>query len=420
VTMFGFKLNHEFSENLTYLSNSRHTDGESEQQNSYNYGLADADRTLVRSAYFTDESISGYVIDNQLQWTIKDAGSEHRLLVGVEYYTLDSTAQYGDTLANATPVLDLSKPNYDMFDVTNMPFNFYQELHDISQQQTGFYLQDEFTTGDLTLIAGLRLDSYESTDSAENEYAGTAYASETKIDQEETTRRLAAIYQLENGISPYLSYAESFEPTSGVDSLTGESFKPTLASQIEVGAKYASEDNRSHVTFAYFDLAKENVVVNTADFMQYTQTGEVTTKGIELWIKHQFNTSVDAQFNLTNMNVEVSKNSLNSALVGNTPIWVAEKQASIWFNYYPTDDWSVSGGYRYVGERQLDAENTSTIASYGLVDLAVRYHLATDTSIALTANNLTDKRYVGACYNANNCWMGAERNLELVWTTQFE
>jgi len=200
---------------------------------------------------------------------------------------------------------------------------------------------------------------------------------------------------------------------------SGNAFKPTIANQIEIGAKYQSDDQTTQLTLAYFDLAKENVVVNTADFLQYTQTGEVVSTGIEFWFRQTVSAEFDLELNLTSMNVEVTENTLNPTLEGKTPIWVAEQQASLWMNYYPNDAWAISGGARYIGESQLDAANTDQVPAYTLLDFAVRYALSVDTTLALTANNLTDKRYVGACYNSNNCWMGAERNFELVLNTQF-
>ena len=52
----------------------------------------------------------------------------------------------------------------------------------------------------------------------------------------------------------------------------------------------------------------------------------------------------------------------------------------------------------------------------GILDqLAADHPQATEyrESLARTAGNLGDKRYVGACHSAQNCWMGAERSVEL-------
>ena len=48
-----------------------------------------------------------------------------------------------------------------------------------------------------------------------------------------------------------------------------------------------------------------------------------------------------------------------------------------------------------------------------LWDLALAYQLSDNYKLGLTASNLGNKRYVGACYDQNNCWMGAERSVEL-------
>ena len=419
VTMLGYKLNHAFNDNVTFLQNFRHTDGEARQENTYNRGLADNDRTLVRSAYFTDEEIEGFVVDNQLALNLDIGNTSHQLLFGIEYSTLESDIQYGDTLGTDTPTIDLANPNYNLINRATLPVNYYTETHDIEQTQLGFYLQDEFKWDALTVIAGVRRDRYDSTDDATTSFAGSPSASKTEIDQNETSLRAAAIYTFQNGWAPYISYAESFEPTSGVDSNTGAPFKPTTADQIEVGLKFKTRDGRTQFTAAYFDLTKQNVVVRTADFLSTTQNGEVESKGFELSVRSFITDNLEILANYTDLDVSITENPLNPALVGKSPVWVADRQASLWMNYFFDFDLELSGGIRHIGKSQIDAENTDTVPSYTVLDLAASYTFNDRFRLGLTVSNLTDKEYVGACFDRNNCWMGAERSVELNLYTTF-
>ncbi|TKB50120.1 TonB-dependent siderophore receptor [Ferrimonas aestuarii] len=412
VLMLGSKLNHQFSDSVEFLQNFRYTDGDAYQRNMYNYGLAADQQTLIRSAYFTDEAIDGYVIDNQISWLVSVGQSEHKLLFGVEYSSLDSKVTYGDTLGQATPGLDLASPNYRLIDAASLPVDFYQQKNDIEQTQLGIYLQDEIRFESLTIVAGARWDKYESTDTAQNNYAGTEYGSVTEIDQDELSARVAAIYTFNNGVAPYVSYSESFEPVSGVDSNTGNAFEPTTASQWEVGLKYQSNSAATTLTLAAFDITKKNVVVNTPDFGKYTQNGEVQSRGIELAWDQQVLENLDFTFNYSYLDAEVTDNPLNTALEGKTPIWVADQTASAWLDYYPMPEVQLSTGVRYVGETQLDAMNTDRVPSYTLWDMAASYDISEQWTVNVSASNLFDKRYVGACFDSNNCWMGAERNVE--------
>nr|WP_310736648.1 TonB-dependent siderophore receptor [Pseudoalteromonas sp. SG44-8] len=416
VTMIGYKLNHEFSDSISFLQNFRYTNADATQQNSYDFGLADADKILTRTAYKTIEDAEGFVVDNQLAVQFGLAKTNHQLLFGFEYQTLDSTFDYADTFGANTPTLDLSNPDHSQFNAaTTAALDSYRQFSRLEQSQRGFYLQDEIKLDALTVIAGLRYDNYYSfTDDTKS-----GISSSQEIDQSDTTFRMAAIYTFDNNIAPYASYSESFEPTSGVDTLTGKAFKPTTAEQIEVGMKYHNNDATTKVTAAFFDLRKQDVVVNTPDFMKYTQNGEVQSKGFEISVYQQLTDTLDVTVNLTDMDVEVIDNPQNPALEGKTPIWVAEQQASMWLNYFFNDALEFNGGVRYVGESQLDALNSDTVPGYTLLDAAASYRFNDSYKIGLAVSNLTDKRYVGACFDINGCWMGAERSVELSLNASF-
>ncbi|EKE79967.1 TonB-dependent siderophore receptor [Idiomarina xiamenensis] len=406
IGMVGYKFNHQFANGLTFLQNFRYTDGELLQRNSYHF--APAGRTLTRAAYRTDESMNGYTVDNQLAFELSHGEVTHAVLVGVDYQTLNSDVRYRDTFGANTPTIDLAAPDHHQFDIAALEASFaYDQLNDIEQTQVGYYLQDEISVANWVLLANLRHDQYESTDKQQAAGAETI----TDIDQSETSVRLAVIYNFENGIRPYVNYATSYEPTSGVDTNTGAAFKPTTAEQFEVGLKYAGE--RVQITSAYFDITQENVVVNTPDFMQYTQTGEVTSTGFELSLAGQVSEDLELLATYNHQDVEVSDNPLNPNLVGKTPVWVADKQASLWATYYLNDRFDVSAGIRFVGESALDAENTATVPSYTLGDIAMTYRINPTMRIGLSVNNVTNERYVGACSDATNCWMGMERTAEL-------
>lgn len=413
VTMAGWKFEHKFNDSVKFLQNFRHTEAKGFQRNTYNLGLQDDGRILNRSAYLTDERQNGYVVDNQLAIKLQSGAVSHRLLAGADYQKLNSAVRYGDTLGMATPTIDLANPNHQQFDVAALPLDFYTERHKIRQTQLGLYVQDEAQMGALTLLAGLRRDRYASTDANAPTYDGFASASITDIAQRKNSGRLAAIYQLPNGMAPYVNYSTSFEPTSGVDSLTGQAFKPTTAKQIEAGVKYKSADNRTQLTAAVFDIRKQNVVVNTPTFNQYTQTGEVQSQGAEVALRQALTDKLDLTLGLTRLDMSTTKNELDPSLVGKTPVWVADKQGSLWLNYYASDKLDLSGGVRYVGKSQMDAANSGTVPSYTLYDMAASYKLSEKMRLGLTVSNLGDKRYVGACYAVNNCWMGTERSVEL-------
>ena len=54
-----------------------------------------------------------------------------------------------------------------------------------------------------------------------------------------------------------------------------------------------------------------------------------------------------------------------------------------------------------------------------MFDAAAMYRLNKTWRLGLTASNLGDKRDVGACHSTQNCWMGAERSVELTLHAAF-
>lgn len=417
VLMVGYKVNHKINEDWSILQKFRYTDANALQRNTY-HNTAPVDGVeLERSAYLTDEKIDGITVDTQIAGQVQSGSMQHNLLFGVDYQTSDSQVFYRDTLTTGTPTLDLSDINNDLFDVDSLPLDFYQADHHIDIEQIGLYVQDEIKIDKVTLLFNGRYDQFESTDDVDNVYAGFAYGSTDDIDQNEFSGRVAAMYTFDSGWRVYANYSESFEPVVGVDSQTEEAFKPTTADQVEIGTKYQSANGATTFSSAYFVLTKQNVVVNSPDYLQKTQTGEVESKGLELELDTRLTQSLSLQANATFLDMEVTKDELDSEQVGKTPIWVADKTASLWATYFLDDaveGLMVGAGIRYVGETQADKYNSDVVPSYTLVDAVVTYDMPEyDLRLTGSVSNLTDKEYIGACYDTNNCWYGAQRRFEV-------
>lgn len=72
-----------------------------------------------------------------------------------------------------------------------------------------------------------------------------------------SSRRGGVNYLFDNGVTPYFSYSESFEPASQTDA-NGDLFAPSKGKQYEVGVKYVPEDRPIVVTGALYQLTKTN------------------------------------------------------------------------------------------------------------------------------------------------------------------
>jgi iron complex outermembrane receptor protein len=418
VTLLGYKLSHDFNANWQLLQNARYMDASANQQNTYNAALAADNRTLARNAYLTDEESRGFVIDNQLAGKVQTGKAQHNLLLGVDYQYLDARILYRDTLDYSAPAIDIFNPNHQQIVPADLVFN-YQDNRTIRQYQSGLYLQDQVRLDRLVAIGGARYDRYRMDTDSRTLYQGAASNTLAQIDQDNLSLRFGALYELDHGLSPYVSYAESFEPVAGVDK-QGQAFKPATGRQWEGGLKFLSEDMSKTATLSAFHITKQNALVTDPDnvYGPKLQTGEMVSKGVELEGRLDLTSRWDLALSYTRQEMEITRDT--TSLQGNTPVWVPKQMASLWSNYLPAGPLAgvrLGAGLRYVGEAQLDAANTDTVPDYLLMDMAASYDLAQlsqrlqGVEVSLSASNLFNKTYY-SCYDQNNCWFGAERSVE--------
>lgn len=274
---------------------------------------------------------------------------------------------------------------------------------------------------DLTVVAGLRHDNFDSMTDQTKASAGAVYSDQTiDNDASKTSGRLAAIYAFDNGISPYASYSQSFQPVVGSNFITNKPFEPTTADQLEAGIKYLSPNRATKGTLAVFDITQKNVVVaDEINYRSQTQTGEISSKGFEVSGSHMLNDWVDVAASYSYTDAEITADEFNPDVVGNTPAQTAKHKATLWADYYATDKLTLNAGVRYEGGMQLDKQNSDELPSVTLVDIGGNYQINPMLTVGASINNLFDKTYVGACYDINNCWMGPERQMSVSLKANF-
>lgn len=430
VLMLGYKINHQINDNWTFLQNARYTDASLYQENTYHTAtnFNPATGSLIRNAYSTDEDSQSFVIDNQVSGRVEISGLEHNLLFGVDYLKLTGDSLYKEFTANAGFYgFDAYNPNNDLLDKSQLQEN-YRESHDITTEQLGLYFQDQVRYDALVLLAGGRYDMFKASDDKNSSYP--TYDGKEEADHNQFSYRVGALYELDNGISPFVSYATSFEPAAGTD-INGNSLKPQLGEQVELGIKYLSPDMSQQVTASYFHITKkDSIAAEPSDptYRSKIQLGEVRSQGVEVEGRWFVTEDWDVNASYTYVDMEVTEDA-NPDLEGTTPIYVPTHAANLWSNYYVYGGalagtrWSA--GARYMGEMEMDATNTQgKVPSYTVVDLSLGYDLgeASDTlsgaTVNLMVNNLFNEEYY-TCYDQSNCWFGAEQSVELSVNYEF-
>ena len=394
--MLSHRINDTFSfrQNLlTFRSKSRYADiwGDS---------LDATERLLSRGAYTRADDNRAWTLDNQLEARWRSARVEYTTVVG-----LDFTESRFDRLQYAGTVepLDLYAPVYGSpvtLDAT--PEGDFGE----KSRQLGVYVQQHMKLDEhWVLTVGGRYDTFKSTE--KDRLDGT---SETAYDDNAFTSRLGLIRLFSNGLAPYLSYSQSFEPISG-QAFDGSRFKPTKGRQYELGLRYQPPGTGHAFTASVYDLTQTQV--STADLAHPTfsiQQGEVRSRGLELEARARLRDRLNLIAAYTFVDNEVTKS--NSDTVGNRMGGVPRHMASIWLDYAVSEAIGVGGGVRYFGS-STNLANTVDVNDHTVVDAVVNYRPVQDWLLSLNLKNLFDQRYVVCTYA---CFYGAPRTAMLTAT----
>lgn len=379
------------------------------------YLLSADGRQLSRVATHGEGEARSLTVDTTAQAEFATGRVGHTVLIGLDY--LDLTDAYRFASAPYSTPLDVYAPRYGQAVPTLIPRIDYDQ----HREQTGLYLQDQIRLERWVLTLGARQDWV----STRTE---TGLAAHTKASQREDkpTGRIGLAYLFDNGLAPYASYSTSFEPLDGTD-FSGQPFKPMTGEQYEVGLKYQPPGGESFVTLSAFQLTQENVTTPDPDPTHVgfsVQTGESRVRGLELEAKASLHRRLDLLASYAYMDSKVTRANAaagGSSLEGNEIPQVPAHQASLWLDYR-LDEGPLRGagagfGARYMSKVYGDAANTLEMPGRTLFDATLHYDLGQAASeldgaeLRLSANNLLDKRYVGFCQNALQCYYGQGRTL---------
>ncbi|MEZ0533353.1 ferrichrome porin FhuA [Enterobacter sp. KB-221C9] len=436
--MVGYSVDHEFNDTFTVRQNLRYAQNKTSQNSVYGYGMCSDPlhssnpasspcasvpqsqwgHTLTRQYVIDNEKLENFTVDTQLQSKFATGSLDHTLLTGVDFMRMrndiDSWFGYAGSVA-PSDIYNLDRSDFD-FGSHPGPSGAYQVLN--KQKQTGVYAQDQIEWDKVLVTLGGRYDW------ADQESYNRVTNTTSKRDDTQFTWRGGVNYLFDNGVTPYFSYSESFEPASQSDA-QGKLFAPSKGKQYEAGVKYVPNDRPIVVTGALYQLTKtNNLMADPAGSFFSVQGGEIRARGVEVEAKAALSASVNLVGSYTYTDAEYTT---DTTYKGNTPAQVPKHMASLWGDYTLFDG-ALSGltlgtGVRYTGSSYGDPANSFKVGSYTVVDALVRYDLArvgmVGSNVALHVNNLFDREYVASCFNTYGCFWGAERQVVATATFRF-
>ncbi|EFG1218357.1 TPA: ferrichrome porin FhuA [Escherichia coli] len=439
--MIGYSFDHEFNDTFTVRQNLRFAQNKVSQKSVYGYGMCSDPlytkdqealkaspclsipqsqwgHTLTRQYVIDNEKLENFSVDTQLQSKFATGSVDHTLLTGVDFMRMrndiDSWFGYAGSVA-PSDIYNLDRSDFD-FGAHPNPSGPYRVL--LKQKQTGLYVQDQAQWDKVLVTLGGRYDW------ADQSSFNRDYGNKSERDDKEFTWRGGVNYLFDNGVTPYFSYSESFEPASQTDA-NGDLFAPSKGKQYEVGVKYVPEDRPIVVTGALYQLTKtNNLMADPNGSLFSVEGGEIRARGVELEAKAALSASVNVVGSYTYTDAEYTT---DTTYKGNTPAQVPKHMASLWADYTffdgPLLGLTLGTGGRYTGSSYGDPANSFKVGSYTVVDALVRYDLArvgmAGSNVALHVNNLFDREYVASCFNTYGCFWGAERQVVATATFRF-
>ncbi|WP_210796822.1 TonB-dependent siderophore receptor [Pseudoalteromonas ostreae] len=395
---------------------ARYTDSHADYHTIYGWPpkFLEDGRSVKRVSYLSSADSRAIASDAQFHGNIITGNIEHTIVMGLDYQNAYTD---NDSVSGLAGTLDLFNPKYGQ--VANLPTVDDIVDYDSSKvYQTGLYIQDSMKIADKWIVStALRRDK--ATTNPENGKSESQYA---------TTGRLGLMYLFDSGVSPYVSYSESFEPLPGYDAF-GNAFVPKTGEQVEAGIKYQPAGTEHLLTATVYNIVEQN---RTTPFNAeqatdskvispngQVQQGEVTVKGLELEAQLAWQ-SVDVYASYAYSDGYVSQSNKQRE-DGATLAALPKQQASIWTTWRPEtmQGFKIGLGVRYVGETSdgsVYGERNGLVVDpikttdYTLIDAMIGYDFD-DYSVSLQAQNLTDKTVITSCLARGDCFYGQRRTV---------
>lgn len=415
-THIGFNLDHTFNESwkLTNRFLSSFIDAESIWANpapAFGNALQADGRTLNRNIFGQTSYVRTYATNLDLTGTFTVAGTQHKLLVGMDY-TRAATDYgiYGNfTSGNPALAIDIFNPTYGIAPslftaaraTTDRPGRNISVFH---EQWYGLYLQDQITLWKtLHLLVGGRYDWAEvARGTAGNFDQASANVDGVTRKDSRFNPRVGLLYDLTPWLAMYGNYVTSFGANNGISS-NNQPFPPQTGKQQEVGFKADLFEHRLNATLAFYHLTRNNLVtpdLASGDPLARLVVGEQRSQGVEFDMTGRVTNALSVIGSYAYTDTKVTKD--NSGLQDKRLPGVPLHGGSLWLKYDfaelsgPAKGVSVGFGAYVSGSRHGDIQNTFTLPGYVRLDgfAAYRWMIGPTRAIAqVTVRNLLNHEY---------------------------
>lgn len=362
-------------------------------------------------------------MDANLTGKFRGFGRTHEVVVGANYAhtKIDTSYSYLTNYASFNAFRfnpGLPEPS------TAALRDFTDEVRLGSSRELGLYGATRLQLTDpLKLVLGGRFSRSSRIWDTDTTSIGKLTSGQTVQANTHFTPYAGLILDLSPQWTTYVSYTDIFQPQSEVNA-SGQSLKPIIGENYELGLKGELLDGRVNTAFAIFRIDQSNRAqvdfssspTCAENYYCYTDAGKVRSQGFDAEINgevaHGWNVYAGYTFNTTRYLKDVS--SEGQAFAWHTPRHIFR----LWSTYRLPGDLSaftVGGGVNVQSgqSRQIGAL-TAKASGRAVWNAYAKYQIDRNWAATLNLNNIFDKTYYSAIGNmVNGVHYGDPRNAML-------
>ncbi len=401
-------LNHEFSDDwhvlvaLGYRDSSREGFGANTELAASRQLLVVDGETVSRQLRYTDGSQDDLNSRIEFSGLLQTGGIEHHLLIGADQFTYESdtiSGRWRPDPGDSTYSMNAFDPDYTIVPpATSQTGDTFTE-----QTSYGVYFQDlMYLTDNLKVLLGLRYDSFDTT--TLNRLTDTV----REHTGDDTNFRVGLVYDLNDFVTLYGSYAQGFRPLTGA-SFDGVPFDPEKTESSEIGGRFSNREGNLSGSVALFTATKDNIL--TADPINCcfsAQIGAAESRGLEIDLTGNLTDSVSMYLSYAYINAESVNSIINldwgvEVPAGSRLINIPEHAASLSLR----KRFNIGNGTGLAGvavEYNSDmlgetVDPSYILPSYTLLNLYVNYEPNDSLQFSVNLDNVTDEHYIASSYH---------------------
>ena len=397
------------SDSLSFATSFRSVYQNDERVVSENADVDDDNELVERTYRHQYNKRFWHTLDTNAKYKTEIADMEHNFLFGVTAAYRETDWDRRSRKGDATSV-DIDNPTYGGDTTVKLSSRRLTKTKSLA-----LYLQDKISlTDSLTGVASVRVDNTKIDYDLLRGVGGEANSGNKSTT--DTSASLGLIYNINDVVSVYASYADSFDPAS-VESVDkdGNFFDSETAKQSEIGAKF-NVSQELNIALSLYKINRQNIIENIDG--ENELSGDLENLGTELDIQWLPTKNWQFKFGAAYNDAEYVKGK-NKGLESTN---IAEKTAFIFARYnIPTPVFDgllgFSAGAVYKGSVDTSSY-TLELPSYTRYDVGAYYEKG-DWKYSVNVKNLTDELYFTSGDEDSALVLGDPRNIVFSIETTF-